>query len=341
MSKKLQRILMFLFLSMFLGLIATHYLEGLETRLLFPLRNTILLGSNINQQNDDGIKLSQYKFTDQPQINPVHVAQQVRSETEKLFDNKNLTKEESENIITIADFLINYKEEYEYKEIQYTIWPYKFDYPAYQLESPWYSGMAQGLGLEVLLAAYELTGEDRYISEARLAANSLYVPINQGGVAIYINNGENGIWFEEYAQKDVQPPLVLNGHNFALLALEKLRYYDDSYSILYQQGINALIYKLPEFDAKVWSKYDLANSMANPKYHQIHINQLKYLGEQNDNEVFINYANKFTYQKYIPLGASYRLLFHPHNSIVICFVMNTIASFIVIILFKNKIRFRS
>ena len=81
------------------------------------------------------------------------------------------------------------------------MWPYNFDYPTYELKAPWYSAMAQGLGIEVLIAAYKITDDDKYLHEARLAANALLVPIEENGVAIYLNNGDNGIWFEEYAKK--------------------------------------------------------------------------------------------------------------------------------------------
>lgn len=160
------------------------------------------------------------------------------------------------------------------------MWPYNFDYPTYELKAPWYSAMAQGLGIEVLIAAYKITDDDKYLHEARLAANALLVPIEENGVAIYLNNGDNGIWFEEYAKKTVEPPMVLNGHNFALIGIEKLLLYDETYIELYRKGIKALEYKLPCFDAKVWSRYDLVKLMANPSYQQIHINQLKYLGEK-------------------------------------------------------------
>ena len=81
----------------------THYLEGFETRLLSPFRELIYFGAESNIRNEDIIKNTYYKFYDEPQVNPVHVAQ-VKSEITKIFQNKKLTKQEMENIITVADF---------------------------------------------------------------------------------------------------------------------------------------------------------------------------------------------------------------------------------------------
>ena len=47
---------------------------------------------------------------------------------------------------------------------------------------------------------YKITDDDKYLHEARLAANALLVPIEEKWSA-YLNNGDNGIWFEEYAKK--------------------------------------------------------------------------------------------------------------------------------------------
>lgn len=333
--KKTKKLTLIILISITLGLIMTHYLEDVQTHMLLSVRELLFFSAKSKVIDEDAIRLGSYKFSDEAQVNPVHVAQQVRSETSKLFNNEEITKKDIENIIIIADFLIDYKEEFEYEGIQYSMWPYNFDYPTYELKAPWYSGMAQGLGIEVLVAAYKLSDDDKYLHEARLAANSLYVPIDANGVAIYINNGNDGIWFEEYAKKNTEPPMVLNGHNFALIGLEKLLPYDSSYTELYHQGVKALEYKIPYFDEKVWSRYDLVKLMANPKYHRIHIDQLNYLGGKNDNEVLLSYADKFTYQKYIPLGATYRLIFYPHNSIVASLMINITIVLAGIILVKK------
>lgn len=65
--------------------------------------------------------------------------------------------------------------------------------------------MAQGLAIEPLLAAYQLNGDVKFVEGAKLAANALAVPIEAGGVAVYL---ERGIWFEEYAGA-IGPPITM------------------------------------------------------------------------------------------------------------------------------------
>ena len=61
------------------------------------------------------------------------------------------------------------------------VWEYLFDYPRFYLKAPWPSAMAQGQGVSVLVRAYQLTRDKRYLECARLALASFEVPIEQGG----------------------------------------------------------------------------------------------------------------------------------------------------------------
>lgn len=340
-------LLLIILISLLIGLILTHYLEGVQTKILLPVRDFIYFGNkkSINTVVGKKILLTGYKFSDVAYVNPVNVALQIRTQAIKILDNKDclsaldLEIYEREKVIDIAEFFVKYGEKFMYKNTNYILWAYHFDYPIYQFKAPWYSGMAQGHGIEILLAAYVLTKKIFYLETACLAANALYVPVEKDGVAVYLSKGEQGIWFEEYASKTAPSPMVLNGHNFALMGLKWLTYFDKSYIGLYNQGIKALKSMLPKFDAKVWSRYDLVKLMANPGYHQLHINQLLHIGREENSKVIMTYAQKFTIQKYIPLGAVYRLIFYPHNFLVLIMFFNTSFIFL-IILFTLFLKFR-
>lgn len=334
-QSKLKRTLVYLMVSLVLGAITTHYLEEVQTSLLVSVRNKVVYGegSAVLHDQDEVIPKVRYSFTDEPQINPVSVAQSVKRQADYVLDLHEAGKEgfleqldanELLRVVQVADFLIGYAEKNQNNNLSYWLYPYRFNYPSYDevLTPPWYSGMAQGQVIETLLAAFVITRDESYLSAAQLSANAFYIPVDDGGVTIF--SADQGAWFEEYAKQNTTHPQVLNGHNFALLGLERLLHFDCSYSDIYDQGILALESFLPRFDVGVWSRYDLLKYMANPKYHRIHIEQLNKLGRDNNNDVLMKYARKFTMQKVVPIGAIYRLIFYPHNSLVIVFSLNTL-----------------
>lgn len=92
----------------------------------------------------------------------------------------------------------------------------------------------------------------------------------------------------------------------------------------------------------VWSHYDLIKYLANPKYHHIHIDQLKYLGEITGNNVLLkNIQHIFQFQKIIPLGVYYRLFLYTHRFLVIITCLNLIIVAIVCIIIKRNRKLKS
>lgn len=328
----------------------THYLEYYQTLLLLPIRNLIYFGSFSDVLIKNGVTQKRYKDLTQPQINPVTLANQVVSSVDIVLNNKSkfeqftnykdLTNTQKDDIINTAKFFIKYGEIRRLNDIEYFLLPYKFDLHSYDqiFKAPWYSGMAQGNAIKTMLAALLLTNDTTYLDYAKLLANALRIPINEGGVSTFIDSQK--IWFEEYASPDVLPPFVLNGHNFALIGLHEIIDFDSSYQDLFDKGIAALITKLPEFNAIVWSRYDIIKYMANPKYHQIHIDQLKYLGKLINNNLLLKYAHIFQLQKIIPLGIYYRLLFYPHKFLVSITCFNIIIVTMLTLIIKNFSRIK-
>jgi hypothetical protein len=81
------------------------------------------------------------------------------------------------------------------------------------LRAPWYSAMAQGLGISVLTRAYSQTGDTSYLKAARLAFHPFEHDIKDGGVT---SVGRR--WFEEYPDGNH----VLNGSVFAMFGVYDL-----------------------------------------------------------------------------------------------------------------------
>lgn len=138
------------------------------------------------------------------------------------------------------------------------VWEYHFAFPRYQLRAPWPSAMSQGEGISVLMRAFQLTQEERYLECAKLALASFEVPLENGGVRYRDEDGF--IWYEEYPSL-VEPPHVLNGFIFALFGL-----YDfykatgnEKALDLFNEGIETLKANLRRWDQGFWSRYDLTN----------------------------------------------------------------------------------
>src|ERR1700758_2780350 len=92
------------------------------------------------------------------------------------------------------------------------VWHHHFDWEyRHKLKAPWYSGLAQGQGISLLLRAYRETGKYHYLGAALRAFNAFLRPIDKGGVTFTDEKGD--LWFEEYI---VSPPThILNGFIWA------------------------------------------------------------------------------------------------------------------------------
>src|SRR5436305_13334784 len=82
------------------------------------------------------------------------------------------------------------------------VWAHHFNWEYRDtLQAPWYSGLAQGQGISMLVRAHKESGNPLYLDVAKLAFLSFQRPISQGGVAFTDASGD--LWFEE---DSVSPP---------------------------------------------------------------------------------------------------------------------------------------
>lgn len=245
--------------------------------------------------NDDGIPLLNYHGKIGIQYNPIAVSQYGLGNFNLYKRTKNNTYKKK--FIKAADWLINNIEKNKYG---INIWNHKFDWEYFQtLNAPWYSALAQGQAISLLVRAFIETKNDNYFLVANKAFEALIKETNEGGV-LHIDRYGNW-WLEEYL---VEPPShVLNGFIWALWGVYD--YFvvtkEQQASKLYQNCLKTLNENLHRYDTGYWSLYDLSNNrlrtIASPFYHSLHIVQLNILYKLTGHNIFLEYSKKWNEYK--------------------------------------------
>lgn len=169
------------------------------------------------------------------------------------------------------------------------VWMHHFDWEYFRpLRAPWYSGLAQGQGLALLVRAYECSGERRYFEAAEAAFAPLNLAIDDGGTLFLDHTGN--WWIEEYI---TDPPThILNGFMWALWGVYdywKLTS-DSGAQELWDRSLITLEENLERFDTGYWSLYDLSptaiRNVASPFYHALHLVQLEVMYRLSGKQFF-------------------------------------------------------
>jgi heparosan-N-sulfate-glucuronate 5-epimerase len=166
------------------------------------------------------------------------------------------------------------------------VWQHHFDWEYRDtLKAPWYSGLAQGQGVSLLLRAHALSQDEKYQRAAEKAFVPLTRPIAEGGVLFedIADGEEKNLWIEEYL---VDPPThILNGFIWALWGVFDfwLVCADVSAKEIFDRGVRTLIHNLERFDTGYWSLYEQSGTrlkmLASPFYHQLHVMQLRVMSK--------------------------------------------------------------
>src|SRR5687768_13538211 len=93
------------------------------------------------------------------------------------------------------------------------VWKHDFDWEyRTPLKAGWYSALAQGNALSLLVRAAGHTSKPKYDEAVREGLRAFTLPVGSGGVSYYDETGH--VWFEETV---VDPPThILNGFIWAL-----------------------------------------------------------------------------------------------------------------------------
>jgi hypothetical protein len=176
------------------------------------------------------------------------------------------------------------------------VWMHHFDWPYRQvLKAPWYSGLAQGNGLSLLVRAARATGDVRFAAAADAAFESFLRDVSDGGVIATDDLGD--VWIEEYL---VEPPShILNGFMWALWGVYDYAKWSgrDQARQLWADCVRTLERRLGEFDTGWWSLYEAREGTkempASGYYHTLHITQLRVMHRLTGRQVFKDTADRF------------------------------------------------
>jgi heparosan-N-sulfate-glucuronate 5-epimerase len=175
------------------------------------------------------------------------------------------------------------------------VWMHRFDWEYREtLRAPWYSGLAQGQGISMLLRAFRETGEERYLDSATLAFQAFTRGVSEGGV---VYKELLGTWIEEYI---VTPPThILNGMIWAMWGIYDYHLVtkDAAAGRLFQDTADTLVRNLARFECWFWSRYELSGTalpmIASPFYHRLHCVQLDVLYKLTGEQVFQEYSRRW------------------------------------------------
>jgi hypothetical protein len=176
------------------------------------------------------------------------------------------------------------------------VWNHKFDWEYRStLKAPWYSGLAQGQGISLLLRAYRATGTAAYLDAAERAFSSFLKSTREGGVMF--TDAKGNLWFEEYI---VSPPThILNGFIWAIWGVYDYFLATESSTArnLFAQATLTLRENLERYDLGFWSLYEQSGTMlpmvASRFYHRLHVTQLRIMHRIAGDEIFARYADKW------------------------------------------------
>jgi len=265
----------------------------------------------------EGIPLLDYHGHVGPQYNPIAIAQyglgnynlwKRSAESERPMGAPSLPRsvrqgwgssdDRKKRFFLIADWLCSHLEP---NPNGLAVWNHHFDWEYRDtLKAPWYSALAQGQGISVLVrahkeGAHKESGDAHYLDAARRAFASFEHPIDAGGVAFTDASGD--LWFEEYI---VSPPThILNGFIWALWGVYDyfLATRDNTAQDLFSRGVRTLLHNLAPYDLGFWSLYEQSGTrlpmVASAFYHRLHIVQLRVMHRLTEGAEFARVADRW------------------------------------------------
>lgn len=194
-------------------------------------------------------------------------------------------RENFHKFVNCADSLVDHLTICKGDEYDYGIWEYHYPW-SYNLQPPWVSGLAQGVGVQLLSRAWKVTGETKYLTKASAALKAFFVNALRGGVTY--KDGPDEWWYEEYVGAGAQESRVLNGMIYALIGINEygINSGDERADLLFGKGVNSLVKRLNQFDSGWWTYYDALGLIATRSYHNVHLELIQKMHEITKNNVF-------------------------------------------------------
>lgn len=245
----------------------------------------------VGHHNATGIPMLDYRGSVGVQYNPIAVAQWGLGNY-NMFS-RDGSEERKGKFLAASDWLCSNLER---NSSGVWVWQHHFDWEyRSRLRAPWYSALAQGQGISLLVRAHLTTGAEAYLSAANRAFGAFLKPLSRGGVTFTDQDGN--IWFEEYI---VTPPThILNGLIWAAWGV-----YDyflatgwPAARALFDAATTTLRANLERYDLGFWSLYELSDTwlpmIASPFYHRLHIAQLRVTYRMTGDAAFARMADRW------------------------------------------------
>jgi heparosan-N-sulfate-glucuronate 5-epimerase len=241
--------------------------------------------------DEAGIPMLDYRGAIGKQYNPIAIAQYGLGNY-NLYA-RNGAPERRQKFLDVADWLVR---ELTPNQAGFPVWVHQFDWEYRDtLRAPWYSGLAQGQGISVLLRAHRETGNGLYLSCARQAFQAFLADVSRGGLTC--RDAQGNLWIEEYI---VSPPThILNGCLWAVWGIYDyaLATGDPVAQELFDSVVETLANVLPAFDTGFWSLYEQSGTrlrmIASPFYHSLHIVQLRVMYKLTGKAFFRTQADRW------------------------------------------------
>lgn len=325
------RFLRSLYVPLVLAVVTVSYTEAWQVELFSPLRDRFVLSRSVLSADNTAPSPAGLELKASPDgyyVNPWQIASTVAPVAAWALSSScvGLTDNDRQRLVETARYFAETAErrDHETTDSISAVWPYPIRFN-YGLKPGWISGMVQARVAKVMAGA-SLCAEGAeaatWTELAKSAVDALEVKIDDGGALVTVPGGN---WYEEYAQAGVDAPLVLNGHVYAVLSLERLRAFDPRAEVLFQSGISALSENLHNYNAITWSYYDQRGTPANNIYQQrLHARQMKELFELTGDPLFLKYHRVFSLQRLSPVSSLQRIATKPSRFLGFLLVINAL-----------------
>jgi hypothetical protein len=162
---------------------------------------------------------------------------------------------------------------------------YRFTY--FEHTPPWYSGMAQGLVLSVLLRYMELHPEADLDDHCRRVAWFMMLPEKEGGTLGAFPDGSPFI--EEYPRAKSSKQVLNGGINAFIGLYEYSLHFPDDFraALLVRRIFKGIIDNFKHYTLPGWCRYDLGTKSVSNSYMRYHLYQLQHLHELSGRDALI------------------------------------------------------
>lgn len=175
-------------------------------------------------------------------------------------------------------------------------WLNNFDWNFFNLKKGWGSAMGQGLGISFIYRCYILGLLEK--EKALFIIKKAKTYMLETPALVHINKDIEILQEFENTNKD-----VLNGYIFAIWGLLDYGHLTNDYT-LYNKYVNNLKHIISEYSCyNYWSYYSLKKDFSSIFYHKLHIEQLKSIKHQLNDNYFETIIHDWQ------LGLRYRLFF--------------------------------